>query len=593
MTTTTSIDELQTQVDQVGTDLTSLKTETDEAIRKTKVQEIELDAKAAKDTIQKELGVLKWMWSTNLTIQENITKLETMLTTLETSTTDLSDLKMQIQSNTTSAVDNPTVTPDITTPIAATTTTQPIKPVVDRNWIQRQRDGATSKEEWKTNTLTNIARVAWGIWAAALAWKWFKWLFGIGKDKDKKSDSWDDDYKVETKEETEKSWSHWRKWLIGWWLLTAWGYGLYRLLKWEWLSFEDSIIQAEADLWTISESDEINHGRWRITYEESVKQIKSYGVWTKIDKWKSWFAWLFSSKKIDWLDLKFADYKQLIHAANLINYIKHKYKGRCETDTPFYTKSLTWDIYIKIKDGNNDVEEEEIISGGVWSTLSSICPDMLNGIFTETTNKDKFLAYLNKQAIWKEGNVVAPDPKWDKIQKTMNDVFQEIVDTPSEFDPLWNERWQIITDPDNADKTEYTVQSRWTPAQETKVKMEADTDGTITSWKIDGLEIKFTTVKELLRTANLVNKLKYQYAVATPLMLGPTDKAFYRTSSYGLVWWSPWIYVDSSTTRTVDTRVVKKDTLESLFPVVLTNKDVFIVYLNALKDAEGKGLWEK
>ena len=30
----------------------------------------------------------------------------------------------------------------------------------ERNWIQRQRDGATSKEEWKTNTLTNVARVA-------------------------------------------------------------------------------------------------------------------------------------------------------------------------------------------------------------------------------------------------------------------------------------------------------------------------------------------------------------------------------------------------------------------------------------------------
>jgi hypothetical protein len=91
----------------------------------------------------------------------------------------------------------------------------------------------------------------------------------------------------------------------------------------------------------------------------------------------------------------------------------------------------------------------------------------------------------------------------------MNEVRQEIVDTPSEFDPLWNERWQIITTPDNADKTEYTIQSRWRISpQETKVKIEATSDGTITSWKIDGLSISFTTVKELLRTANLVNKLK-------------------------------------------------------------------------------------
>jgi hypothetical protein len=72
----------------------------------------------------------------------------------------------------------------------------------------------------------------------------------------------------------------------------------------------------------------------------------------------------------------------------------------------------------------------------MFSTLSKICPDLLNGIFSDTQNKDKFLAYLNKQGIWKEGNVEAPDPRGDKIQEKMNEVRQEIVDTPSEFDPL-------------------------------------------------------------------------------------------------------------------------------------------------------------
>ena len=229
----------------------------------------------------------------------------------------------------------------------------------------------------------------------------------------------------------------------------------------------------------------------------------------------------------------------------------------------------------------------------MFSTLSSICPDVLNGLFTDTTNKDKFLAYLNKQGCWKEGNVVAPDPKWDKIQAKMNEVFQEIVDTPSEFDPLWNERWQIITTPGNTDKTEYTIKSRWDKAQETKVKMTVDADGKITSWKIDWLEVKFTTVKELLKTANLVNKIKYQYHVATPLLLGPNDKAFYRTSSFWVVGWHPWIYANNSTAWTLDDRVIKKDTLESSFPTVLTNKDVFIVYLNGLKDENDKWLWEK
>ncbi|MCX6823655.1 MAG: hypothetical protein NT085_00815 [candidate division SR1 bacterium] len=554
MSTTTGIDELQTQVDQVSTDLASLKTETNETIKKTKIEEAAVKVKTTKELITKEIDALKGLTDT-ISI-ENKAKLEKMFTTLETletSNTDLATLKAD----------------------------------VNKNWITKQRDGVISKEEWKTNTGANILRVAGGIGAVALAWKGVKWLFGIGKDKEKKKE--DESDKDDKEESKEKSGSSWRKWLLGGAALTAGGYGLYHLLKGGSLSFEDSLIEAEADLGTISESDEINIDRGRITYEKSVKQIKSYELGTKIDKGEGWFG----SKKIEGLDIKFSDYKQLIHAANLVNYIKHKFTGRCKTDTPFHAGDWTGDYYIDVKSGDGDIEEEEIISGGIFSTLSKICPDLLNGIFTDTINKDKFLAYLNKQGIWKEGNVTAPDAKGDKIQKTMNKIFQEIIDTPSEFDPLGKERGQIITTPGNTDKTEYTIKSRGTPAQETKVDMVADADGTIISGKIDGLEIKFATVKELLKTANLVNKIKYQYHVVTPLLLGPTDKAFYRTSSFGVVGGHPGIYVDNSTAWTLDDRVIKKDTLESSFPTVLISKDVFIAYLNGLKDENDKGLWEK
>ena len=60
---------------------------------------------------------------------ESKAKLEKMLTTLEaleTSNTDLAGLKEDI----------------------------------NKNRIQRQWDGVTDTQEWKTNTLTNVARVA-------------------------------------------------------------------------------------------------------------------------------------------------------------------------------------------------------------------------------------------------------------------------------------------------------------------------------------------------------------------------------------------------------------------------------------------------
>ncbi len=581
----TNIETLKTEVDQVKIDLDACKAETSEEIKKSKAEAavlrtevIEKKVKAAKEEIIAKITALEA--KTDATSKAEVIAYKADLATIEERLTSIDASKTELA----------TLQATVTTPEPAITETTDKKDETktddtDKSWIRKQRDGVTSKEEWKTNTWANVARIAWGIGIVALGVRGIKKLFGIGKDKEKKDNSWDEKNTEETKE---KKWNSWRKWLLGGWILAAGWYGLYNLLKWKWLSFEDSLIAAEADLGTISESDEINIDRWKISYEESVKQIKSYGLGTKIDKWG-----LFSAKKIEGLDIKFSDYKQLIHAANLVNYIKHKYTWRCETDTPFYTKSSTWDIYIKIKDWENNTKEEEIISGGIRSTLSSICPDVLNGIFTDTKNKDKFLAYLNKQGVWKEWNVVAPDAKWDKIQEKMNEVWQEIVDTPTEFDPLWKERGQIIATANTTDKTEYTIKSRWTPQQETEVKMEANTDGTITSWKIDGLSITFTTVEELLRTANLINKLKYQYHVVTPLLLGPNEEAFYRTSSFWIVWWHPWIYVDNSTTWTLDDRVIKKETLENIFPTILKNKEIFIKYLNGLKDENGKGLREK
>lgn len=80
-------------------------------------------------------------------------------------------------------------------------------------WFRKQRDAVTSKEEWKTNTLPNIARVAVGVGAVALARKWIKRIFGIGKNKQKE---W---WEASGKEKKTSFWKKallWGGWIVGW-----------------------------------------------------------------------------------------------------------------------------------------------------------------------------------------------------------------------------------------------------------------------------------------------------------------------------------------------------------------------------------------
>ena len=59
----------------------------------------------------------------------------------------------------------------------------------DKSWIRKQRDGVTSKEERKTNTVSNVARVAWWIGIVALGVRGIKKLFGRGKKEKKENDT--------------------------------------------------------------------------------------------------------------------------------------------------------------------------------------------------------------------------------------------------------------------------------------------------------------------------------------------------------------------------------------------------------------------
>jgi regulator of replication initiation timing len=53
------VQQLETQVSQVNADLASLKTETNEAIKKTKLEEVAAKVKSTKEAITNEIETLK------------------------------------------------------------------------------------------------------------------------------------------------------------------------------------------------------------------------------------------------------------------------------------------------------------------------------------------------------------------------------------------------------------------------------------------------------------------------------------------------------------------------------------------------------
>ena len=278
-----SIENLQQEVNQVKIDLDSLKKLTDESIKQNKAKEAAEKVKNTKESINKKLEELKWR--TDVTSIENAAKLEAMLKSLEAlekSSDELNALKTVVNE----PVDNANIN---------TTKKNVPKTEKERNWIQRQRDGATSKEEWKTNTLTNVARVAWGIGAVALAWKWIKWLFGRGKDENKnnknnENNSWNNDKEKNNEKNPRRKKALIWTWILWWtvWAGILW-YKHRAEIKWWFLdligknlTFDEAIIKVKSDLGGISESD-LNVAL-KLEYIEARWTIKPYNEEIKIDK---------------------------------------------------------------------------------------------------------------------------------------------------------------------------------------------------------------------------------------------------------------------------------------------------------------------
>ncbi|MFA5747942.1 MAG: hypothetical protein WC872_02395 [Candidatus Absconditabacterales bacterium] len=355
-------------------------------------------------------------------------------------------------------------------------------------------------------------------------------------------------------------------------------YYLYNYLKPNDLNFKDAMTQVKAELNNIKES-EINKDRGELKYDETSKEIKSYNTGTKINKgWRP-----LGKKSIEGLDIKFSDNKQLIHAANLVNYLKHEFGGRCTEDEPFDAGWRTGDYYVKINGG-----EKEVISGGIFSTIAKICPTLNNGLLSDTNNKQKFLAYINGLGCRAQGNnYPQPPTNGEKPREAANKIINEIINTP---DPNFKGGGNNARKAINAEKikdNEYNVKSR---DKETKINLTMNTtDPTkIDSTKVEGLDITFTDLKEAVRTANLINKLKREYRGKC----GSNNAPFsYRGKIDALGHSRSGLYVNNE--RLPD-RAVKKESLQKRTPTLYANIDpLFVDYLNGLKDSKGESLRTK
>ncbi len=224
-----SIETFQSAVDQVATTLAEAKKLEDETLKKTKaetallkVESTKTAIETAKDEASKKLKALEG--KTDATSKAEISKLEAEIKEYEEMLTALNESKTELTKLKTGITTEPEKENEEKTENTKEETNESEK--TDRNRIQRQWDGVTSKEEWNTNPWANVARIAWGIGIVAVWIRGIKKLFGIGKKKEKKE-------KTEGEESTEEKgfWERPFGKFLKWTGIVTWSYylahGLY------------------------------------------------------------------------------------------------------------------------------------------------------------------------------------------------------------------------------------------------------------------------------------------------------------------------------------------------------------------------------
>ena len=514
-----------------------------------------------------------------------------------------------------------------------------------RDWVWEQWDDVRDKNKWKTEWWKNLLRTAWfvatWVWAVALAYKWIKnlWNRAFWDDEDEKSEETD------SKPKKRKKSSWWKKGLAAVWIWVAWflWYKNWDKIKEFWWWIRDKIIwwfekekpleideavksaTSEVRNWKIKENPFRQHFEWWITYNEWNSTIESYWEATKVDV---------ENKTIEWLkNIKFPNYEELIHAANIINFARRNFAGKCQNSEPFDISDwwggdlvvhlANWEKPERISASDSSLWTKILWGWGciiwaalwayvwwikwaiwLWATLWLWWAAAWNYLDNDSSiwntswtvaswaNLKRFKNCLNDQkngnwdSLWpkKSHQEINPD-NYSPIEKELNEIIKEIEWTWWEW--IW---WRNLKSEQNKENPEIFTISSYNQNVEITLKWctqswsEHIDYSKITSIKIwkyrkddrwDWLEIDFPHNKEWLKEAikviNLTNFIRDKFA-----WKWETSFPFW----FWLTTLSKWAWLDFDSWWDLDipwftwsTTILKAKTLEKNFPTLF--KDVF------------------
>ena len=392
-----------------------------------------------------------------------------------------------------------------------------------KKWLRKWWSSLTDKEKKSVRTVWWLAWL-WILWLWIFRWRRYDyekeipWYSEMSRKKKRGARR---ELRQKKRKERRENRPWWQKFLI-WWAIAGWTvvwwvqvYKHWNQIKswvkeklWLALSFDEAKQKVE---------DEVRNGKidndhfgvfnsnfenW-ITFDEQTQEICSYDQKTKIDK---------KNKKLEWLDVSFASYEELIHAANIVNFAKRKLRWRWATARPFWQTERWWDIAFNCSANwkqeflsANNSNERSWILGTIWVAwwwiLWWYCAWVkwaaiwwlawwawwyaLWAYIDNTSaawrccstiarwrNFDLFILYLNDQkdengkSLWESAWEQHIDPNWTPINGLVDNWAENmgewewiLAEIEKEYweDQTWRRKLDIIWDESNP--TEYTIES--------------------------------------------------------------------------------------------------------------------------------------
>ncbi len=528
----------------------------------------------------------------------------------------------------------------------------------------------------KVDTLINQEQIKWELWAnkvdaemtawekikekwwetaerAKRNWKWIvgwvwwffwiRWLWNKFKWTDKKEENENNNSTTETKDskgntvinvdaKEKKSW--WQKafpWIVGgvgvagaWYFFRDKLHKIPLIGKWldetvnERLSFEEALYSVQGNI--------LNNAK------EDVLRNKLNLQWDKKNTltvfWKEYKIDM-ENKKIQWLDIDFVNYEELITTIIIIWAAQYTFKWACNNNTPFSIDGgdivlKKWDVseilvsgrwfpWWKVLWGAGGLTLGAVLwfylgnipGAVVWwvwaagagvaageayidgnNSLSKIAP-----ILNENKNKEKLQSYLNQLWWWESWNDEHLENKATTNNKKVNEIFvktfETIQDTPNEHDETDRDQWE--------ERDAYISNYQWrnnvfemkTWSHSSYLHADIDQQGNIQSVEVEDIWIKFTwpkAVEQAIHLWSFINKCEKELA----------GKGRKNIAFDARLWWdiyNPGIYFDESMLWKYH-RKLSKEAIEKNIPILLENNniDTFLAWMNSRKSG-WQSLW--